>query len=453
MAAVTSGEEAEQTASSDIACEGGNDEKKENGLTEPETEQHNSSSEPKMEEVAAESGEDKPVEAASKAAGEAAADDTASTPATKETTAATEEPETHSRTEDGNSENTMKDTKVEPEEDSRSSGMDCEKSITVCEDGEKPSNGGGEMGDKRRPSEEMSSSDGEPLSRMDSEDSISSTLMEMESGASSGRSTPAMMNGQGSARSSGNKTMAYTCCWDLCPQCFNSSPDLAEHIRGIHVDGQRGGVFVCLWKGCKVYNTPSTSQSWLQRHMLTHSGDKPFKCVVGGCNASFASQGGLARHVPSHFSQQSSSKMSSQAKLKEESPSKAGLNKRKKLKNKRRCTLPRPHDFFDVQTMDAIRHRAICLNLTTHIESGGNGHSVVFHSTVLARRKEGSGKVKVLLHWTPEDILPDVWVNETERSQLKTKVVHLSQLPQDTAMLLDPNIYRALPQKRLKRSL
>lgn len=36
-------------------------------------------------------------------------------------------------------------------------------------------------------------------------------------------------------------------------------------------------VFVCLWKGCKVYNTPSTSQSWLQRHMLTHSGDKPFK--------------------------------------------------------------------------------------------------------------------------------------------------------------------------------
>lgn len=63
------------------------------------------------------------------------------------------------------------------------------------------------------------------------------------------------------------------------------------------------------------------------------------QCVVGGCNASFASQGGLARHVPSHFSQQSSSKLSSQAKLKEESPSKAGLNKRKKLRNKRRCSL------------------------------------------------------------------------------------------------------------------
>ncbi|KAA8580429.1 hypothetical protein FQN60_005964 [Etheostoma spectabile] len=162
--------------------------------------------------------------------------------------------------------------------------------------------------------------------------------------------------------------------------------------------------------------------------MLTHSGDKPFK-------------GGLARHVPTHFSSQSSSKLSSQGKVKEESPSKAGLNKRRKLKNKHRRSLPRPHDFFDAQTMDAIRHRAICLNLATHIESLGNGHSVVFHSTVIARRKEDSGKVKVLLHWTPEDILPDVWVNESDRLQQKTKVVHLSKLPTDTAVHLDPNIY------------
>ncbi|XP_078061668.1 zinc finger protein AEBP2 isoform X1 [Mustelus asterias] len=301
------------------------------------------------------------------------------------------------------------------------------------------------------------SSDGEPLSRMDSEDrwmlpctllkillflqSISSTLMDMDSTISSGRSTPALINGHGSTASSG-KNITYNCCWDQCHTSFSSSPDLADHIRSIHVDGQRGGVYVCLWKGCKVYNTPSTSQSWLQRHMLTHSGDKPFKCVVGGCTASFASQGGLARHVPTHFSQQNSAKVTSQPKVKEESPSKAVMNKRRRLKNKRRRSLPRPHDFFDAQTMDAIRHRAICFNLSTHIESHGNGHSVVFHSTVIARRREDSGKVKVLLHWTPEDILPDVWVNENDRSQLRTKAVHLSKLPQDAALLLDPNIYR-----------
>ncbi|KAM5170149.1 zinc finger protein AEBP2 [Mantella aurantiaca] len=304
----------------------------------------------------------------------------------------------------------------------------------------------------------------EPLSRMDSEDSISSTLMDVDSTISSGRSTPAMMISLGISTST-SKSISYNCCWDQCQTCFSSSPDLAEHIRSIHVDGQRG-VFVCFWKGCKVYNTPSTSQSWLQRHILTHSGDKPFKCVVGGCNASFASQGGLARHVPTHFSQQNSSKMSSH-KSKEDSPSKAILNKRRKLKNRRKRTLrrdascqrlqpssrerARPHDFFDAQTLDAIRHRAICFNLSAQIESLGKGNSVVFHSTVMAKRKEESGKVKLLLHWTPEDILPDVWVNETERHQLKTKVVHLSKLPRDTAVLLDPNIYRN-PSKRTTHS-
>ncbi|XP_069551234.1 zinc finger protein AEBP2-like isoform X2 [Brachyistius frenatus] len=337
MAAAATGETHAPSVESDappVRTNGGNGEEKEKGLNELEAEQPGATVKPKMEEVDAEAGEEKPAAAADKAASEVVTDDGAAA-VSPETTAAPEEPE--QRPGDGNSESTNDSTiqkaKEEPGEDSRCSGIDCEKSKSVCEDGEKP--GGGELGDKRRPSVEISSSDGEPLSRMDSEDSISSTLMELESTVSSGRSTPAMMNGQMSASSSGTKTLAYPCCWDLCPQCFNSSPDLAEHIRGIHVDGQRGGVFVCLWKGCKVYNTPSTSQSWLQRHMLTHSGDKPFKCVVGGCNASFASQGGLARHVPSHFSQQSSSKMSSQAKLKEESPSKAGLNKRKKLKNKR----------------------------------------------------------------------------------------------------------------------
>ncbi|XP_035498818.2 zinc finger protein aebp2 isoform X1 [Scophthalmus maximus] len=471
MAAASADETPAMGAEDDApTAEANEGEEEEKAPVETETEEPDGNVQ--SEEAGAEAGDETPAGGADKAAGEAEEAHGGAVTDNREATVAPGEPgpkpeeseprepkpeESERRSGGVNSESAddggAKEAKEEPGEDGRCSGADCEKSKAVGEDGEKPGGGGGELDDKRRPSVEMSSSDGEPLSRMDSEDSISSTLMEMESTVSSGRSTPAMMNGQSNASSSGAKTVAYSCCWDLCPQCFNSSPDLAEHIRGIHVDGQRGGVFVCLWKGCKVYNTPSTSQSWLQRHMLTHSGDKPFKCVVGGCNASFASQGGLARHVPSHFNQQSSSKMSSQARLKEESPSKAGLNKRKKLKNKRRCSLPRPHDFFDAQTMDAIRHRAICLNLATHIESVGNGHSVVFHSSVLARRKEGTGKVKVLLHWTPEDILPDVWVNETERCQLKTKVVHLSQLPQDTATLLDPNIYRALPQKRLKHSL
>ena len=96
--------------------------------------------------------------------------------------------------------------------------------------------------------------------------SISSTLMEMESTVSSGRSTPAMMNGQSSASSSGVKTVGYPCCWDLCSQCFNSSPDLAEHIRGIHVDGQRGEV--------SILSTFGQASCWCPLLCLTGSQNK-----------------------------------------------------------------------------------------------------------------------------------------------------------------------------------
>lgn len=75
-----------------------------------------------------------------------------------------------------------------------------------------------------------------------------STLMEVESTVSSGRSTPAMLTGiLGGPASAANpassaKGPAYPCCWDRCLESFCSSPDLAEHIRGMHADSQRGGV-------------------------------------------------------------------------------------------------------------------------------------------------------------------------------------------------------------------
>lgn len=63
-----------------------------------------------------------------------------------------------------------------------------------------------------------------------------------------------------------------------------------------------------------------------------------------------------------------------------------------------------------------------------------------------AREYEDQGTVNLgqlqIIGFSLIHSLPDVWVNESERHQLKTKVVHLSKLPKDTALLLDPNIYR-----------
>lgn len=137
--------------------------------TGPETDEQPCSVETKME-----ADEEKPATEAYKATGEVVSD----AGSAAEETAVSQEPEPKADTLESPAEVSdelagdmaAKETKQDSGEDSRSSGLDCEKSKSSGEDGEKPGGGGGELGDKRRPSVEMSSSDGEPLSRMDSED-------------------------------------------------------------------------------------------------------------------------------------------------------------------------------------------------------------------------------------------------------------------------------------------
>lgn len=153
-------------------------EKKENGLSEPETEQTGSSGEPKMDAA----GEKKPATTTDKAARDVRADGGAAA-VTREGAAVSEEPEERPESrpslEEGSDEHagddTVKDAKEEPDDDSRCSVVDSEKTVSngACEDGDKNSGGG----DKRRTSVEISSSDGDQLSRLDSEDrSVESRL-------------------------------------------------------------------------------------------------------------------------------------------------------------------------------------------------------------------------------------------------------------------------------------
>lgn len=48
--------------------------------------------------------------------------------------------------------------------------------------------------------------------------------------------------------------------------------------------------FICLWTGCKVFGKPSCSRTWLERHVLSHGGNKPYKCIVDNCGQRFSSQ-------------------------------------------------------------------------------------------------------------------------------------------------------------------
>ncbi|XP_070563729.1 zinc finger protein AEBP2-like [Ptychodera flava] len=177
----------------------------------------------------------------------------------------------------------------------------------------------------------------------------------------------------------------------------------------------------------------SKSQTWLAKHMLFHSGGKPFKCVIGGCNASFGSWNGLARHVPTHFNDSNGQKTT---RSKEDSPGK--ILKKKRTRFKRRVSLVKTDDYFDSRIVDVLKHKLVQLNKKTKLDTEGGGNSIIFRSSVIGRRKESDGVVKLLLHWTPENFLPDVWVAESQASSMHTRTMHLSRLPSESMSQLDP---------------
>lgn len=84
---------------------------------------------------------------------------------------------------------------------------------------------------------------------------------------------------------------------------FASVDELARHVRVSHVEPfESQDIVFCQWEGCKVYNVPSSSIQWLRRHVQqSHTKDRPFKCIMNGCNMSFNSREALQRHVNRHL--------------------------------------------------------------------------------------------------------------------------------------------------------
>lgn len=80
------------------------------------------------------------------------------------------------------------------------------------------------------------------------------------------------------------------CSWEKCSKQFDSNADLLEHLHMNHINEQQGP-FVCSWRDCKV-NGREGSKGWLERHVMSHVGSKPFKCIVERCGMRFSSQVG-----------------------------------------------------------------------------------------------------------------------------------------------------------------
>lgn len=112
-----------------------------------------------------------------------------------------------------------------------------------------------------------------------------------------------------------NEETFSRCKWLDCDAKLSLGQSLLEHIQTVHVAPQyrKNGwkpllpkspsstttsqgnnaaneVYVCQWEGCKVQGRCSSSRAWLERHVLLHGGNKPFRCIVDSCEQRFSSQ-------------------------------------------------------------------------------------------------------------------------------------------------------------------
>ena len=84
-----------------------------------------------------------------------------------------------------------------------------------------------------------------------------------------------------------------------CNITFFRKADMRIHNKEFHKNG-----YVCTWQSC---NKPFLRKALLDRHMKTHTGEKPFICSI--CNYGTSHKSNLDRHVKIHAKPASPAKM------------------------------------------------------------------------------------------------------------------------------------------------
>lgn len=225
-----------------------------------------------------------------------------------------------------------------------------------------------------------------------------------------------------------------SCLWTDCTLRFNCDSSLLEHLQGEHVNSQKTDSFVCHWVGCKVYGRSSCSRSWLERHVLSHGGNKPFRCIVDGCGMRFSSQLMLERHVNWHFKQSESPSNNGSAPRRSLDTPPNRLIKRcgKKLRYRRQPWSARQFDYFDSGIMEGLQYQLVVQAETMALDRMP-GSNVTLYSKVMAQRVQADGSLSILLRWFPRNFVDDEWV--LKRDVRTTRTVRLTEYPESVESL------------------
>ncbi|KAH7043465.1 hypothetical protein BKA57DRAFT_368928, partial [Linnemannia elongata] len=84
-----------------------------------------------------------------------------------------------------------------------------------------------------------------------------------------------------------------------CNLIFDAMMALNEHVADVHI-GSGKACYTCDWKNCPRMMKPFTKRHKMYNHLRTHTGERPFRCLVPGCDKKFSRPDSLTTHTKTH---------------------------------------------------------------------------------------------------------------------------------------------------------
>ena len=75
--------------------------------------------------------------------------------------------------------------------------------------------------------------------------------------------------------------LQLVCLWRDCNMTFDAMMALNEHVADVHI-GSGKACYTCDWKNCPRMMKPFTKRHKMYNHLRTHTGERPFRCLVPG---------------------------------------------------------------------------------------------------------------------------------------------------------------------------